>query len=62
MEEQAVYAFLLPQIYRNRGYVIMATTATSATGVDNTTQTLDYVLQNMHGVATETVDSFKAPQ
>jgi hypothetical protein len=59
VEEQAVYAFLLAEMYKNRGYVIMATTATSATGVDNTTQTLDYVLQNMHAVAPETVDSFR---
>ena len=58
-EEQAVYAFLLPKMYKNRGYVIMSTTATSATGVDNTAQTLDYVLQNMHAVAPETVDSFR---
>ena len=59
-EEQAVYAFLLPKMYQNRGYVIMATTATDLTGVDNTAQTLDYVLQNMHGVAPSTVDSFRA--
>jgi hypothetical protein len=59
LEEQAVYAFLLPKMYRNSQYVIMATTATNATGVDNTAQTLDYVLQNMHGVASETVDSFE---
>ena len=60
MEEQAVYASLLPKMYRNRGYVIMATTATGATGVDNTAQTLDYILQNLHGVASETVDSFRS--
>jgi hypothetical protein len=59
VEEQAVYAFLLPKMYRNSKYVIMATTATNATGVDNTAQTLDYVLQNMHGVETKTVDSFR---
>ena len=59
LEEQAVYAYLLPEMYKNKGYVIMATTATGATGVDNTTQTLDYVLQNMHNVSTETVDSFR---
>jgi hypothetical protein len=58
-EEQAVYAFLLPKMYLHRGYVIMADTATSATGVDNTAQTLDYVLQNMHGVAPETVGNFR---
>ncbi len=60
VEEQAVYAYLLPEMYHNRGYVIMALTATSPIGVDNTAQTLDYVLQNMHAVAQETVDSFKA--
>ena len=59
VEEQSVYAFLLPKIYRNHGYVIMATTATDATGVDNTSQTLNYILQNMHGVASETVSSFQ---
>jgi hypothetical protein len=60
VEEQAVYAFLLPEMYKNSGYVIMAITATSAAGVENTSMTLDYVLQNMHGVASETVDSFQA--
>jgi hypothetical protein len=58
VQEQAVYAFLLPEMYRNRGYVIMAATATGPTGVDNTSQTLDYVLQNMHGVASDTRNSF----
>jgi hypothetical protein len=59
-EEQAVYAFLLSKMYQHRGYVIMADTATSASGVDNTTQTLDYVLQNMHDVAPETLVSFRS--
>ena len=59
-EEQAVYAFLLAKLYQHKGYVIMADTATSATGVDNTAQTLDYVLQNLHNVATETLDSFRS--
>jgi hypothetical protein len=59
VEEQIIYAYLLPKMYQNRGYVIMDTTATSATGVENISQTLDYVLQNMHGVAAETVDSFR---
>ena len=57
--EQAVYAFLLSKMYQHRGYVIMADTATSAIGVDNTAQTLDYVLQNMHDVNPETVASFR---
>jgi hypothetical protein len=59
LEEQAIYAFLLQNMYQNHGYVIMDTTATGVTGVEATSQTLDYVLQNMHDVATETVDSFK---
>ena len=37
----------------------MADTATSAIGVDSTAQTLDYVLQNMHDVDSETVASFR---
>ena len=60
IEEQAVYAYLLPEMYQNRGYVIMATTATGPTGVENTDQTLDYVLQNMHDVNPKTLDSFKS--
>jgi hypothetical protein len=59
-EEQAVYAFLLATMYQHKSYVIMADTATSATGVDNTAQTLDYVLQNMHAVDSTTLDSFRA--
>ena len=59
LEEQVVYAFLLPKMYQNSGYVIMDTTATSLTGVDNTAQTLDYILQNMHDVDLETVTSFR---
>jgi hypothetical protein len=37
----------------------MDTTATDPGGVENTTQTLDYVLQNMHDLAPGTVDSFR---
>ena len=59
-QEQAVYTFLLAKLYQHKGYVIMANTATSATGVDNTAQTLDYVLQNMHAVDPTTLDSFRA--
>jgi hypothetical protein len=59
VEEQAVYAFLLQTLYQHRGYVIMATTATGPTGVDDTAQTLDYVLRNMHAVASETLDNFR---
>ena len=59
-QEQSVYAFLLPTMYHNKGYVIMDTTATSATGVDPTSKTLDYVLQNLHGVDSGTIQSFQA--
>jgi hypothetical protein len=59
VEEQAVYAFLLPKMYRNSGYVIMDTTATDASGVENTARTLDYVLQNMHDVSIETANNFR---
>ena len=59
-EEQAVYTFLLAKLYQHKGYVIMADTATSSSGVDNTAQTLDYVVQNMHGIATGTLASFRA--
>jgi hypothetical protein len=59
VEEAAVFASLLTKLYQNRGYVIMGTTATSLTGVDNTAGTLDYVLQNIHGVDPATLDSFK---
>ena len=59
-EEQAVYAFLLSNLYQHREYVIMDTTSTGVTGVENTTQTLDYVLQNMHSVDSGTVVSFRS--
>jgi len=59
-EQQAVYAFLLSNLYQHREYVIMDTTSTGVTGVENTTQTLDYVLQNMHSVDSGTVVSFRS--
>jgi hypothetical protein len=60
LEEQAVYAYLLAKLYEHKDYVIMATTATGASGVDDTAQTLDYVLQNMHALDPDTLASFKA--
>jgi hypothetical protein len=60
VEEQAVYAFLLAKMYEHKDYVIMATTATGASGVDDTAQTLNYVLQNMHALDPLTVDNFKS--
>jgi hypothetical protein len=59
VEEQAVYAALLKQMYSASSFVIMDITTTDPGGVENTTRTLDYVLQNLHDVAPETVDSFR---
>lgn len=59
-EEQAVYAFLLAKWYQHTGYVIMADTATGSTGVEDTARTLDYVLQNLHGMDPGTLDSFRS--
>ena len=58
-EEQAVYAALLRNLYSASSYVIMDTTATSPTGVGDTASTLDRVIQDMHSVDQETVDSFR---
>ncbi len=58
-QEQAVYAALLRNLYSASSYVIMDTTATSPTGVENTATILDHVLQNMHAVDQQTADSFR---
>lgn len=59
VEEQAVYAALLAQMYSASSFVIMDTTATDPGGVENTAQTLDHVLQNLHDVDPETANSFR---
>jgi hypothetical protein len=59
VEEQAVYTAVLQAMFSASSFVIMDTTATDPGGVENTAQTLGYVLQNMHDVAPETVDSFR---
>jgi hypothetical protein len=59
IEEQAVYTAVLQEMFSASSFVIMDTTATDPGGVENTTQTLDYVQQNMHGMAPEIVDSFR---
>jgi hypothetical protein len=59
IEEQAVYVAVLQEKFSTSSFVIMYTTATDPGGVENTAQTLDYVLQNMHDVAPETADSFR---
>ncbi len=58
-EEQAVYAALLRNLYSAPRYVIMDTTATGPTGVEDTASTLDHIVQNMHDVDLETADSFR---
>ncbi len=60
VEELAVYAAALDQLYSASAYVLFDTTATDESGIENTAQTLDYVLQNMHDVATETINSFRS--
>jgi len=58
-EEQAVYAALLQSLYSAPSYVIMDTTATGQTGVEDTASTLDYMMQNMRGLDQKTADSFR---
>jgi hypothetical protein len=58
IEQQAVYAALLHSLYSSLNFVIMDTTATSPGGVGDTAFILSNILQNMHGVDPETVDSF----
>lgn len=59
VEEQAVYAALLGEMYAAPMYVLMDTTATAITGVEETAATLDHVSQNMIGLSPETADSFR---
>ena len=58
-DQQAVYAALLHKLYTSSNFVIMDTTATSPSGVEDTPAILDNILQNMHGVDPETADSFR---
>ena len=59
VEEQAVFAALLRRMYPASNYVIMDTTATDITGIENTSQTLNFVLQNMSAVVPQMVDDFR---
>jgi hypothetical protein len=58
-EQQAVYAALLQSLYSSSNFVIIDTTATGPGGVGDTAAILDNVLQNMHGIDSETVDNFR---
>ncbi len=60
VEEQVVYAALIKDMFPADMVVIMDTTATDAGGTENTTQTLQYALNNMYGVSPQTSDSFLA--
>jgi hypothetical protein len=58
-EQAAVYAAALEGLYGASSYVLISTTGTDPTDLDSTDQTLDYVLQNLHDVAAETVEDFR---
>lgn len=60
LQEQAVYTAVLQQVYGASSFVIMDSTATGPVGVDDTNQTFDYVLQNMHDVDPGTLESFRS--
>jgi hypothetical protein len=59
LEEQAVYAALLQDLYSAASYVIMDTTSTAPGGVADTASTLERVLLDMRQVNPLTADSFR---
>lgn len=58
MEEQAVYAAALKSLYNASNYVFMDTSATNIGGAEDTSRTLEFVLQNIHAVETKTIENF----
>lgn len=58
VEEEAVYAALLAELYAAPSYVLLNATATDLLGTENTNQTLEYVLPNLRDVDPGTVDNF----
>lgn len=58
MEEQAVYAVALRSLYNAANYVFMDTSATNIGGTEDTSRTLEFVLQNIHDVETKTIENF----
>jgi hypothetical protein len=60
VEEQAVYAAALENLYAAPAYVLLSTSATDPVGVENTAGTLAYVLDNLPGVDETTVQDFSA--
>ncbi len=59
LEQQAVYAALLHDLYTSTNYVIMDTTATSPRGVGEPDSTIAFILQNLPGIVSETSGSFR---
>jgi len=59
-DQQAVYSAVLLKLYSVSDYVIMDLTATGLNGTQDMSLTLDRVLLNMHGVAPDTANSFRA--
>lgn len=57
-EEQAVYTAVLASLYDAPAYVLISTTATGPVGVENTAETLSFVLDNLPGVLPDTGQDF----
>ena len=60
IEEQAVYAALLRNLYTASSYAIMSATATGMTGVADTGTSLDRMLLDMHDLEQSTAKNFSA--
>ena len=60
VEEQAVYAAALAELYGAPSYVLLSTTATDPGGSGNTADTLAFVLDNLPSVDPLTAENFSA--
>jgi hypothetical protein len=60
IEEQAVYAALLRNLYTASSYAIMSAAATGMTGVADTGTSLDRMLLDMHDLEQSTAENFSA--
>ncbi len=60
LEEQAVYAALLKDMFNAPMVVLMEKTATDPGGVENTASTVESAMKNLPGIDKATVDDFKA--
>ena len=59
LEEAAVYAAMLKDMFSAPMVVIMDTTSTDPGGVDNTAATVESVMKNLPGIDKSTAESFK---